>query len=46
MMVEHKAESPGQDAVIMPQVIKPKFKSTSSCEIPLCTACELARVKK
>ena len=30
----------------MPQVIKPRFKSTSSCPIPLCTACELARAKK
>ena len=46
MMVEHKAVSPEHDAVIMPQVIKPKFKLTSSCPIPLCTACELSRAKK
>ncbi len=30
----------------MPQVIKPHFKSTSSCPFSLYTACELARAKK
>ena len=46
MMVEHQAVSSEHDSVIMPQAIKPKFKSTSSCPIPLCTSCELARTKK
>ena len=46
MMVEHAAVSPEHDAVIISQVIKPKFKSTSSCPIPLCIACELSRATK
>ena len=46
MMVEHAAVSPEHDAVIMPQVIKPKFKLTSSCPIPLCIACKLLQATK
>ena len=46
LMVEHKAIDANKEEVIMPQVIKPTFKSTSSCPIPLCTACELARAKR
>ena len=46
LMVEHEGISSNDESVIFPQVIKPKFKSTSSCPIPLCAACELARAKK
>ena len=46
LMVEHEAVDMNKESVIMPQVIKPTFKTTSSCPIPLCTACELARAKK
>jgi hypothetical protein len=46
LMVEHEGISSNNESVIFPQVIKPKFKSTSSCPIPLCAACELARAKK
>ena len=42
MMVEHEAVDSKNKSVIMPQVIKPKFKTTSCCPIPLCTACELS----
>jgi len=38
--------SPEHDSVVMPQVIKPKFKLASSFPIPLCTACELSQAKK
>ena len=34
------------ESVIMPQVIKPQYRTASSCPIPLCAACELARAKK
>ncbi len=46
LMVEHEAVDTSDESVIFPQVIKPRFKSSSSCPIPLCTACELARAKK
>ena len=46
MMVEHEAVDMNNESVIMPQVIKPRYKTTSSCPIPLCAACELARAKK
>ena len=46
LMVEHKAVDANKEEVIMPQVIKPTFKSTSCCPIPLCTACQLATAKK
>ena len=46
MMVEHASTDRNNDQVVMPQVITPKFKTTSSCQIPLCTSCELARAKK
>ena len=46
MMVEHESRDHNDDSVIMPQVIKPKFATTSSCKVPLCTVCELARAKK
>ena len=46
MMVENKAVDKNNESVVFEQIIKPKFKSTSSCLIPLCTACELARAKK
>ena len=45
-MVEHNAVDANDEEVIMPQVIKPTFKTTSCCPIPLCTACELARAKR
>ena len=45
MMVEHEAINMKSEYVVMPQVIKPRFKTTSSCPIPLCTACELAQAK-
>ena len=31
---------------LRPSVIKPKFPSSSSCAIPVCHSCELARAKK
>ena len=46
LMVEHKAIDSKGETAIFPQVIKPKFRSTSSCKIPLCTSCELARAKR
>ena len=46
MMVEHGAVDAKGEGVVFPQVIKPQFKSTSSCAIPLCTSCELARAKR
>ncbi len=46
MMVEHEAVDTNNESVIFAQVIKPRFKSTSSCPIPLCTACELGQAKK
>ena len=46
MMVEHEAVDMNNESVIMPQVIKPRYRTTSSCPIPLCAACELARAKK
>ena len=45
-MVEHKAVDANNETVIFPQVIKPKFATTSSCPIPLCIVCELAQAKK
>ena len=44
--VEHEAVDANNESVIMPQVIKPRYKSTSSCPIPLCATCELARAKR
>ena len=46
LMVEHKGVDANSESVIFPQVIKPKFRSASSCPIPLCTSCELAQAKK
>lgn len=46
MMVEHRAIDGANESVIFPQVIKPRFKTTASCEIPLCTSCELARARR
>ena len=46
MMVEHEAVDMNNESIIMPQVIKPRYRTTSSCPIPLCAACELARAKK
>ena len=46
LMVEHKAVDANNETVIFPQVIKPKFATTSSCPIPLCTSCELAKAKR
>ena len=45
-MVENEVVDRNKESVLMPQVIKPHFKYTSSCPILLCTACELARAKK
>ena len=46
MMVEHQSTDTNNAQHIMPQVIKPRFKTTSCCPIPLCTSCELSRAKK
>ena len=45
-MVKCEAISRNKESVSMFQVIKPIFRSTSSCLIHLCTAHELARAKK
>ena len=46
LMVEHEAIDANNERVIMPQVIKPKFPSASSCPILLCTSCQLAQAKQ
>ena len=46
MMVEHQSTDTNNAQHIMPQVIKPRFKTTSCCPIPLCTSCELSQAKK
>ena len=46
MMVKHEAVDANNESVIMPQVIKLYYKSTSSCPVPLCAAYELARAKR
>jgi len=46
MMVEHNAVDSNGNPYVFPQIIKPNFRSTSSCKIPLCTSCELARAKR
>ncbi len=45
-MAKQKAKCSKHSLVIIPKVIKPKIISISSCSIPLCTACKLARAKK
>ena len=46
LMLEHNVIDRNKESVLMTQVIKPHFKSTSSWLVPLCIACELARAKK
>ena len=46
IMKQHEAVDRDTDSVLMPQVIKPRFPSTSYCKVPLCTTCELSRAKK
>jgi len=41
LIVDYKGIRSNDESAIFPQVIKPKFKSTSSCPIPICVAGEL-----
>ena len=45
-MLEHEAIDIRNESVIILHLIKPKFKTTSSCFIPLYMACELARANE
>ena len=46
LMRGHKAREPDGTTSFMPPVIKPKFPSATSCPVPRCESCELARAKK
>ena len=46
LMRGHQAKEPHGKHTWMPPVIKPKFAATTTCPIPKCPSCELARAKK
>ena len=46
LMRGHMSVDQHGEKVWMPAVITPKFGSSSSCAVPKCTSCELARAKK